>query len=150
MGIRRHVLTACAVGALVAWGSTLAGIASADETFSATSAIAVPIAPNNAKGGLNSFDIGFDDPASQIYLLADRSNAGLDIVDTSALGNTSGNVGAIGVLAAGQFVGLSCVNPGPISPATKVIFPNGNCSGDRAPTESSRSTTKPGRVMRPL
>ena len=100
MRVSKYVLTAYVVGALVAWGSTVAGSAPADETFTATSAIAVPIAPNNTNGGLSSFDIGFDDPVLQLYLLADRSNAGLDVVDTSALGNASGNVGGIAVLAA--------------------------------------------------
>jgi hypothetical protein len=132
MRVSKHVLTACVVSALVASGSTLVGSAPADETFTATSAIAVPILPGNPRGGLGSFDIGFDDPVLQIYLLADRSNAGLDIVDTSALGNTSGNVGGIGVLAGGQFVGL-CINPKPISPATTVTFPNGDCGGASGP-----------------
>ena len=48
--------------------------------------------------------------------------------DTSALDNTSGNVGGIGVPAGGQFVGL-CTNPKPIPPATTVTFPNGDCGG---------------------
>jgi hypothetical protein len=119
---------------LVAWGSTLAGSASADETFTATSAIAVPIAPGNPRAGLGSFDIGFDDPVLQLYLLADRSNAGLDVVDTSAVSNVSGNVGGIGVLAAGQFVGLTCPEPNPIPPASPpVIFTNGDCGGGSGP-----------------
>jgi hypothetical protein len=133
MRVSKLVLAACVVSALVTWGSTLAGSAFADETFTATSAIAVPIAPGNPRGGLGSFDIGFDDPVLRLYLLADRSNAGLDVVNTSALGNTSGNVGGIGVLAAGQFVGLTCVNPGPIPPATTVTFPKGDCSGGSGP-----------------
>jgi hypothetical protein len=133
MRVSKYVLTAYVVGALVAWGSTVAGSAPADETFTATSAIAVPIAPNNTNGGLSSFDIGFDDPVLQLYLLADRSNAGLDVVDTSALGNASGNVGGIAVLAAGQFVGLTCVNPSPKPPATTVTFPNGDCGGGSGP-----------------
>jgi hypothetical protein len=128
----KRVLAACVVSTLVAWGSTLVGSASADETFTATSAIAVPILPGNPRGGLGSFDIGFDDPVLQLYLLADRSNAGLDVVDTSALGNTSGNVGRIGVLAGSQFVGL-CTNHKPIPPAKTVIFPKGDCSGGSGP-----------------
>jgi hypothetical protein len=133
MRVSKHVLTACVFGALVAWGSTLAGSASADETFTATSAIAVPIAPGNPRAGLGSFDIGFDDPVLQLYLLADRSNAGLDVVDTSAVSNVSGNVGGIGVLAAGQFVGLTCPEPTPIAPATTVTFTNGDCGGGSGP-----------------
>jgi hypothetical protein len=130
----KRVLAACVVSTLVAWGSTLVGSASADETITATSAIAVPIPANNKKGGLNSFDIGFDDPVLRLYFLADRSNAGLDVVDTSALGNTSGNVGGIGVLGAGQFAGL-CTPPPPIPPATTVTFASGDlgCGGRSGP-----------------
>jgi len=135
MRVSKHVLTACVVSALVAWGSGLgsAGSAFADETFTATSAIAVPIAPGNPRAGLGSFDIGFDDPVLQLYLLADRSNAGLDVVDTSAVSNVSGNVGGIGVLAAGQFVGLTCPEPTPIAPAATVTFTNGDCGGGSGP-----------------
>jgi hypothetical protein len=127
MRVSKHVLMVCVVGALVACGSTVAGSQPADETFSATKVIAVPIAPGNPSGGLGSFDIGFDDPVLQLYLLADRSNAGLDVVDTSALGSISG------VLAAGQFVGLTCVNPPPIAPRTAVDFPKGDCGGGSGP-----------------
>jgi hypothetical protein len=70
MRVSKLVLAACVVSALVTWGSTLAGSAFADETFTATSAIAVPIAPGNPRGGLGSFDIGFDDPVLRLYLLA--------------------------------------------------------------------------------
>jgi hypothetical protein len=70
----------------------------------------------------------------QLYLLADRSNAGLDVVDTSALGNTSGNVGGIGVLGAGQFVGL-CTPPPPLAGTTTTTFAPGDlgCSGRSGP-----------------
>jgi hypothetical protein len=113
---------------LVACGSTLAGSAPADETFSATKVIAVPIAPGNPRGGLGSFDIGFDDPVLQLYLLADRSNAALDVLNTSALGSIAG------VLAAGQFVGL-CTPPPPLPGTTKVTFANGDlgCGGRSGP-----------------
>jgi hypothetical protein len=51
------------------------GTASADETFTKTKIISVP-------GGLNSFDIGFVDADIQTYVLADRTNKAIDVVDT--------------------------------------------------------------------
>ena len=37
----------------------------------------------HAPGGLNSFDIGFVDPAIHTYVLADRTNVAIDVVDTN-------------------------------------------------------------------
>jgi DNA-binding beta-propeller fold protein YncE len=56
--------------------------------------IAVPGAP------LTSFDIGFVDPATQRYYLADRSNKGLDIFDAKDnkyIGRVGGFIGAVEV-----------------------------------------------------
>lgn len=49
----------------------------ADETFAPKAAIALSGAP------LVSFDISWVDPVTGLYLLADRSHASLDVVDTS-------------------------------------------------------------------
>jgi hypothetical protein len=87
---------------------------------------------NNTHGGLSSFDIGFDDPVLRLYLLADRSDAALVVVDTTLVDNTSGNVGGVALMGAGQFVGI-CTNPKPTPPATKVTFPNGDCGGASGP-----------------
>jgi hypothetical protein len=92
---------ACLTGIVVPW-LTVSGLAAADEVFKATGIINVPIDSFNAKSGLNSFDISFVDEVLQIYLLADRSNRGLDIVDTT---NNS-----ISVLGAGAFVGINTTN----------------------------------------
>jgi hypothetical protein len=96
---------ACLTGVVVPW-LTMPGPAAADETFQATGIINVPVATNNTHGGLSSFDISFVDEVLGVYLLADRSNAGVDIVD---IGNNS-----IKVLAPGAFQGVkSSATSGP-------------------------------------
>jgi hypothetical protein len=52
------------------------GTVAADETFTATTIIPVP-------GGLNSFDIGFVDADITTYVLADRTNGTVDMVNTT-------------------------------------------------------------------
>jgi hypothetical protein len=49
------------------------------QKFALSSVISLP-APQT----VTSFDISFDDPASQLYFLADRTNKTVDVVDTSA------------------------------------------------------------------
>jgi hypothetical protein len=68
-------LIACLAGAIAPWLLT-AGAVSADEQFAVTKIITVP-------GTLNSFDIGFTDPDINTYVLADRTNKSVDVVDTS-------------------------------------------------------------------
>jgi len=81
-------LSALFAGAAIApWLLTMAGLPSAaqplespakDEVFDVTSVINLP-------GGqkLGAFDISFVDPAHGVYLLADRTNASIDVTDTS-------------------------------------------------------------------
>jgi hypothetical protein len=45
--------------------------------------IPVPVDPLNKVGGMFSFDISWVDPANGLYYLGDRSNAALDVVDTT-------------------------------------------------------------------
>jgi len=81
-------LSALLAGAAVApWLLTVTGLPSAaqplesaakDEVFGVTSVINLP---DDQK--LGAFDIGFVDPAHARYLLADRTNASIDVVDTS-------------------------------------------------------------------
>src|SRR5215813_8333838 len=52
-----------------------------DEVFGVTSVISLPTTPTVQK--LTSFDIGFVDPDHGVYLLADRTNKSIDVVDTS-------------------------------------------------------------------
>src|SRR5262244_43865 len=76
-----------AVAAIAPWLLTVTGLPSAaqplesaakDEVFGVTSVINLP-------GGqqLGSFDIGFVDPDHGVYLLADRTNKSIDVVNTS-------------------------------------------------------------------
>src|SRR5712675_2980967 len=68
-------LLACLVGASV---SCLLAVAaqSADETYTVKTIIPVP-------GGLTSFDIAFVDANIRTFVLADRTNKSIDVVDTS-------------------------------------------------------------------
>src|SRR5215510_2948708 len=68
-------LLACLVGAGV---SCLLAVAarSAEETYTVTTVIPVP-------GGLTSFDIAFVDANINTFVLADRTNKAIDVVDTS-------------------------------------------------------------------
>jgi len=80
-------LSALLAGAAIApWLLTMAGLPSAaqplesaakDEVFGVTSVIKVPGNP------LLSFDISFVDAASGLYLLADRSNKSIDVIETA-------------------------------------------------------------------
>jgi len=67
-------------GSLVGFASLLSGPAdSADETYSARTAITLP-------GGqkVTSFDISFVDPVIGLYLLADRTNRTVHVIDTTS------------------------------------------------------------------
>jgi hypothetical protein len=48
-------------------------------------AVAIPAAPANKTGGLQSFDISWVNPDRAEYYLGDRANAGITIVDTKKL-----------------------------------------------------------------
>lgn len=66
-------------GWLVAAAPVLFGAAaSADEIFSAKTAVTLP-----GTQKVTSFDISFVDPVIGLYLLADRTNKSVDVVDTS-------------------------------------------------------------------
>jgi hypothetical protein len=66
----------CLLSAVAPWMFAMAGSAAADETFKPTMIITVP-------GGIRSFDIGFVDADAQTYVLADRGNKAVDVIDTS-------------------------------------------------------------------
>jgi len=72
------------------------GTAGAEEAFAKNCVLTVP-------GGLNSFDIGFQDPVLARYFLADRTNKTLDVVDTS---KTCGNGLAVTQPLPKVFVGV--------------------------------------------
>jgi hypothetical protein len=76
-----------ASAAVAPWLLALTGLPSAaqplessatDEVFGVTSVINLPDSQK-----LGSFDIGFVDQANAVYLLADRTNKSIDVVDTS-------------------------------------------------------------------
>jgi hypothetical protein len=72
--LRLLAMTACAIApALLA---TSAPVGAADEAFTATKAISAP------SGTINSFDISFVDPVLGLYLLGDRTQNAVDVVDT--------------------------------------------------------------------
>jgi hypothetical protein len=68
---------ACAVGFVAPALLTIADAATADEVFAPTAAISV--SPN----GISSFDISFVDGAIGTYVLSDRTNRTVDVVDTA-------------------------------------------------------------------
>ena len=78
-------LSALLAGAAIApWLLAMAGLPSAaQEVFGVTSVINLVFPPGTPTQSLGSFDIGFVDPASGLYLLADRTNKSIDVVDTS-------------------------------------------------------------------
>jgi hypothetical protein len=86
-------LSALLAGAAIApWLLTVTGLpstaqplesAAKDEVFGVTSVISVINPPGTAVQSLGSFDIGFVDPASGLYLLADRTNKSIDVIETS-------------------------------------------------------------------
>jgi hypothetical protein len=71
------------VGLLAMPGLTSAGEGPNDEVFSATAAASLP---NNEK--IIAFDISYVDPVLGTYVLADRTNKVIDVVNTTSLGVT--------------------------------------------------------------
>lgn len=96
---RRLMLATVSAGAILA---ILPGAAHA-VTYSFLTDIAIP--PDltvNPSGNLSAFDISYFDPATNLYVLGDRSNAGIDIISGASLtwlGRAGGFAGATGVNA---------------------------------------------------
>src|SRR5258708_7204476 len=79
IGIFSRKIRLAYLAGIVAALPSMAGTASADEVFKATSAVT----------GLGSqkivaFDISFVDPVLKLYILADRTNKAVDVVDTTS------------------------------------------------------------------
>src|ERR1700730_1487220 len=72
----RKIRLAYLVGAVAAL-PFMAGTASADEVFKATSAVT-----GLDKQQIVGFDISFVDPHLKLYILGDRTNKAVDVVDT--------------------------------------------------------------------
>src|SRR5262245_20228529 len=74
---RKVKLVACLAGAIAPWLLMMVGAAApADEQYRATQIVNVP-------GGLTSFDISFVDPEINTFVLADRTNKAIDVVNTN-------------------------------------------------------------------
>jgi len=74
--LRLLAVTAGAMASALLSMSAPAG--AADEAFTATKAISAP------SGNINSFDISFVDPALGVYLLGDRTQNAIDVIDTDS------------------------------------------------------------------
>ena len=89
------------IAAAFAPALVVGGIAAAGEGVTPIRAIAVPANPAIAgSGGISSFDISFDDPVIATYILSDRTNHAVDVVDTAL-------EKLVAQLGAGLFVGLA-------------------------------------------
>jgi hypothetical protein len=75
----RKMRPAFLAGAIAALPSIMAVTASADEVFKATSAV-TGLGTQKIVG----FDISFVDPALKLYILGDRTNKAVDVVDTES------------------------------------------------------------------
>jgi hypothetical protein len=86
------LICACAAGILVSLELSI-NAAQADEIFAPAAAMALPAGPTGCNypppypspapcKPLQSFDISYVDEATHTYLLADRSNAAIDVFDT--------------------------------------------------------------------
>src|SRR5262249_44779321 len=85
----------------------------ADEVFSATTAITLPSGQK-----VTSFDISFVDPVLGLYLLADRTNKAVDVIDT-------GTTTLLTQLAKGMFTGTTACSTPPPAAANDCAGPNG-------------------------
>jgi hypothetical protein len=112
----KATLLACLVGAAVP--CLLAVTAHSDETYALKTVIPVP-------GGLNSFDISFVDANIHTFVLADRTNKAIDVV------NTNSNKLIKQLTATPSFTGL-CVVPPVSNPAN--VKPDANiCANASGP-----------------
>src|SRR5260370_12199576 len=79
----RISLAACLAGAVAPWLLGGTAFAAPDNDLTQVAVIALPASTTPpAPGGINSFDIGFVDPAIHTYVLADRTNKAVDVIDT--------------------------------------------------------------------
>jgi hypothetical protein len=114
-----HIVAASGISALLAacsGGSPAAtpGVATVNtNAYALSQTLAWPNFP--PPNGAESFDIGFVDPSVHQYYLADRTQNGVDVVDT-------GTLQLLSVAGQGKFVGFKANGPG--GPATNA-GPNG-------------------------
>src|SRR5229473_4330736 len=110
----RQAYFAFAVAAL----PSMAGTASADEVFKATSAV-------TGLGGqkIVTFDISFVDPVLKLYILGDRTNKAVDVVDT-----TSNAI--VGQVGKGSFTGATGNNDTSGPDGVLIVEKKENWAGD--------------------
>ena len=118
-GGKHRLLPVLAAGALLLAGSAAWAREDGGDNGPIKLLTTIPVPPitTNATGGLYAFDISFIDPHTEVYYLADRSNAVIDVVDARTntfvkqitggfKGFTGSNdtSGPNGVAAAGRFL----------------------------------------------
>src|SRR5262245_57160336 len=96
--LSRYLLTLFSLVVIVLMLVIGAGSARADEVFKPTAAITFD------GQTIRSFDISFVDPVVGLYLLADRTNKAIDVVDTAT--NTP-----VTQLGKGKFTGTAPCTP---------------------------------------
>src|SRR5215471_3273037 len=74
-GFAGYMAGALALGAVVAAGTA----AHATETLKLKKVVSVP-----GGGKITSFDISYVDPVTGFYILGDRTNKGVDVIDTAS------------------------------------------------------------------
>src|SRR5712691_4987244 len=103
---RTTLLAAAIAAAPLLLGSAVwtQGNAANSPALKLLTTIPIPVTPQNTAGGLFSFDISWVDPANGLYYLADRSNASLDVIDTTGAftGTPNKLFGQIGGTSSGQ------------------------------------------------
>jgi len=120
-------LMACLVGAAIPCLLAVAAH-SADETYQLKTIIPVP-------GGLTSFDIAFVDANIQTFVLADRTNKSIDVVDTST------NTLTHQYTASPPFVGVVSSPPNASGPNGVIIVDQREIWATDAPVQSTCSGT---------
>src|SRR4051812_44808920 len=120
-------LMACLVGAATPCLLAVAGH-SADETYQLKTIIPVP-------GGLTSVDIAFVDANIQTFVLADRTNKSIDVVDTST------NTLTHQYTASPPFVGVVSSPPNASGPNGVIIVDQREIWATDAPVQSTCSGT---------
>ena len=73
---RSSICVALAIASTVLLPATV--VSAADETFAPTTVISLPSGQK-----IQSFDISFVDPVTGIYILGDRTNTAVDVIDTT-------------------------------------------------------------------
>jgi hypothetical protein len=125
---RKLTVIACVAGAVVPWLFAMAGTAAADETYTVKTIIPVT-------GGLKSFDIAFVDANIRTFVLADRTNKSIDVVDTGT------NILAHQYTATPPFVGVVSSPANASGPNGVIIVDQREIWATDAPVPSTCSGT---------